>query len=68
MSGKLIDYPDILVKKEVAEILNIGRDKCNNILKSGEIKTLKFGKTVRIRKKDLVEFMRSHSGKESRYA
>ena len=58
-------YPEIMKKNEVAEVLNIGRDKTNSFIKNGNIKVLMFGNSVRIRKSDLIDFIESHSKNET---
>ena len=65
----LTNYPDILLRREVSEVLKIGRYKTNELLFGGQIKVLKIGNSIRIRKKDLIDFMGSHStrGKEGMY-
>ncbi len=61
---ELKNYPDILVRSEVSEVLKIGRYKTNELLYGGHIKVLKIGKSIRIRKQDLINFMESHSNRE----
>lgn len=60
----LNNYPDIMVRSEVSEVLKIGRYKTNELLYGGHIKVLKIGKSIRIRKMDLIDFIENHSNRE----
>ena len=42
----LKNYPDILIRSEVSEVLKIGRYKTNELLYGGHIKVLKIGKSI----------------------
>lgn len=55
--------PDELVTYtvvEVAELLKINKRTVYRYIETGELKTFRLGKSVRIRKQDLVEFIESH--------
>ena len=54
-------YPEIMKGNEVSEVLHIGRDKMNRLINEGQIKVLKFGSSIRIRKQDLIEYIENHS-------
>ena len=52
--------PEIMNRAEVAEVLRLGRYKMNELIFGGKIKVLIIGKSIRIRKQDLIEFIESH--------
>ncbi len=56
----LQNYPEIMNRAEVAEVLRLGRYKMNELIFGGKIKVLIIGKSIRIRKQDLIEFIESH--------
>jgi excisionase family DNA binding protein len=45
---------------EVAEILRISRSKVYRFLKTGDLPSVRMDRSVRVRKKDLEEFIESH--------
>lgn len=45
--------------EEVAEILNIGRDKVYYLLRTGQLRSIKIGKLRRITDQHLAEFVAS---------
>ena len=49
--------PDVLTTEQLRKFLNIGKDKTYELLKYGEIKSVKIGKIYRIPKKFLKEFL-----------
>ena len=49
--------PEIMTRTDVAEALGIGRDKSYEIMQSGKMKVLKFGKVSRVRKEDFIEYV-----------
>lgn len=55
---ELEKYPAILVAKDVAEILRVGKVKSYELLNTGEIKSFRLGKkNIRTTKKDLLEYL-----------
>ncbi len=57
----------LLKPREVANILDISRSMAYRLLSHGEIPVIKIGKSVRVRKQDLEEFIeKSWSGWEPR--
>ena len=56
----LQNYPEIMNRAEAAEVLRLGRYKMNELIFGGKIKVLIIGKSIRIRKQDLIEFIESH--------
>lgn len=53
----LTDYEDILLPKDVQEILHVGRSTVYKYLADGTIKSIKIGNAYRIPKQNLAEFM-----------
>jgi len=47
----------LLNPADVAERLNVSKAQAYKILKSGEIPTVRFGKTVRVRSEDLEKYI-----------
>ncbi|MEX6493382.1 helix-turn-helix domain-containing protein [Fusobacterium animalis] len=54
-------YPDVLTVKEVREILRIGMNNIYQMLKSGELKSIKIGRVYKIKKEDVVEYIKGKS-------
>lgn len=57
-----MDYntiPDIMSVEEMRSILKIGRNKAYAIVGTGAIKSLKIGRTIRIPKRYVVDFIES---------
>ena len=53
----LESYPDLLTVEQLQSILQIGRNKSYEILHSGQLKFLRIGKTIRIPKRYLIDFI-----------
>ncbi len=51
------EYADILRIKDVQKMLNIGRNKVYELLKSGEIKSIRIGNKYIIPKKSVIDFV-----------
>ena len=54
---RLDDYGDILTVHDVHDILGIGYNKAYELLKTKAIKNYKIGKSIRVPKKCLLEFL-----------
>ena len=55
---KIEDFNDILGPQDLMNLLpNHGRSKVYNLLKTGEIKSIKSGNTYLIMKDDLLEYL-----------
>jgi len=50
----------LLKGHEVAQILNISRALAYRMMQRGDIKVVKFGKSVRVAERDLQEFIDKH--------
>lgn len=50
----------LMKAKQVAEHLSISRSKAYGLMRSGEIPTVKFGKSVRVRIEDIERFILIH--------
>ena len=51
--------PLVMTVPEMAEILQIGRNAAYELVKSGAIRSIRIGKTIRIPKAALEEFLNS---------
>ena len=49
--------PDVLTPKQVAEYLQLGRDKTYQMLRSGELPGVRVGRTYRIPRRLLEEWL-----------
>jgi excisionase family DNA binding protein len=56
-SAILRNYPDLMTVCDVQKILQIGRTKTYELLKSGQIRSLRVGTTYRIPKVYLLEYL-----------
>ena len=53
------NLPEIMTREDVAKALCIGRDKSYEIMQSGKIKVLRFGKVSRVRREDFIDYVKS---------
>ena len=51
------ELPEIMTREDVAAALCIGRDKSYEIMQSGKMKVLRFGKVTRVRRENFIEFV-----------
>jgi excisionase family DNA binding protein len=51
---------DILKASEVAGILKISKAMAYRLMQQGEIPAIQFGRTTRVRRQDLEEFIKAH--------
>ena len=52
------DLPLTLRVPEVAAVLGVGRNMAYNLIKSGELKSIRIGRQIRIPKEELLRFMK----------
>lgn len=52
------DYPDVLKPEECANVLAIGRNSVYQLLKQGELRSIRIGKQYRIPKAYLQNFLK----------
>lgn len=57
MINRIEECGDILSVKDVHDILGIGYNKTYWLLKSGEIKSFKIGREIKIPKKCLIDYI-----------
>ena len=57
----LEEYPDILLPEDLCDALRIGSNAAYNLLNSGAIKAFKNGRTWRISKTAVIEFIQKNS-------
>jgi excisionase family DNA binding protein len=50
-------YPDIMSVNDLRSALGIGRTKAYELIKSGEIKSIKVGKSIKIPKAALLDYI-----------
>ena len=55
----------ILTPEEVAQILKISKSKVYRMMQLGEIPSIRFGRTARVSREDLDNFIRNHSSPSS---
>ena len=51
------NYPDMLTIKQLKEILNIGQNKALAILHNGKIQYFRIGRSVKIPKKAVLDYI-----------
>lgn len=51
------EYPDVLTVSQVQAALHIGRSAAYKLINSGQLNSIKIGKTIRIPKCYLLEFV-----------
>ena len=51
------DYPDIMSIDDLKSALRIGRTKAYELVGSGEIRSIKVGKSIRIPKTSLLDYI-----------
>ena len=56
-SNVITEYPDVLTPEDVMEFLSIGRNTVYNILKTGELPSIKIGKQYRIPKRYVLQYL-----------
>lgn len=58
--GKILNtnnIPDVLTINDLQDVLKIGRSTAYTIVKSGELKTIRIGRLIRIRREDLIDYL-----------
>lgn len=51
------DYPDIMSVNDLRNALGVGRTKAYELISSGEIKSIKVGKSIKIPKVALLDYI-----------
>ena len=54
-------YPDIMSINDLRSALGIGRTKAYELVKSGEIRSIRVGKSIRIPKISLLDYVKQSS-------
>ena len=52
------DYPDVLTVQQTAELLAVGKNAVYKLIREKELPCRRIGSAIRIRKNDVMEFMR----------
>lgn len=56
----LDNLPEIMTIEQLAEALQVSRSTINRAIKSGDLKVFKIGKSVRIEKESVVEWVQNN--------
>ena len=56
---KLKDYADVLTPAECIELLSIGRNSLYRLLRDGQLRSVRIGRSYRIPKSAVVDFLNS---------
>ena len=51
------NYPDVVTVQDLCKMLNIGRNNAYELIRCGEIKSIKIGRQIRISKESIIEFI-----------
>ena len=51
------NYPDILSVNDIRRALGIGRTKAYELVRSGEIRSIRVGGAIRVPKKSLLDYL-----------
>ena len=51
------NYPDVVSIKELMEMLKIGRFTAYNLVKTGELKSIRIGNQYKIPKQFIIEYL-----------
>ena len=54
----LDQYPDLLTIKDLQKALRVGRSKAYELIRSGEIRSIKIRNAIRIPKVSIVDYIR----------
>ena len=57
-SSQFLDYPDVLTVQQTAELLSVCKNTVYKLIRDKELPCRRIGSAIRIRKNDVVEFMR----------
>ena len=52
-------YPDVVSVSQLQEMLSIGRNSAYKLIKTGEIQSIRIGRTHRIPKSNIARYMKS---------
>jgi len=56
------NYPDVMTVEQVQSALQIGRNSTYSIISSGELKSMKIGRSIRVPKPYLLDYVQSSYG------
>ncbi len=54
------DIPTLFTVEELMSILGIGRTKAYELIRSGQIRSIRIGRQLRISKSDLLDYLDNH--------
>lgn len=55
----LLNAPDILTVSDLQKLLNIGRSTAYRLIENGEIRCIRVGRTIRIPKRFVADFIKN---------
>lgn len=55
------EYPDVVSRKQMQVMLNIGNNTAFDLLNSGEIISIRIGKVHKIPKINIIEYLNKHT-------
>lgn len=56
----LDNLPEIMTIEQLAEALHVSRSTINRAIKAGDLKAFKIGKSVRIEKESVIEWVQNN--------
>ena len=59
LNNSFSNYPDVVTPKEIQDMLRIGRNAVYELLKSGEIKSLRIGKKYIVPKSSVIKYLQT---------
>lgn len=57
-----LNYPDVVGVPELMRMLSVGRQAAYQLVRSGEIRSFKVGRNIKIPKLNIIEFLISAQG------
>ncbi len=52
-----LDYPDVVSVEQLQEMLNVGKNTAYKLINDGDIKSIKIGRTYKIPKQFVADFL-----------
>lgn len=56
-----LDYPDVVSVEQLQEMLNVGKNTAYKLINDGDIKSIKIGRTYKIPKQFVADFLLNSS-------
>jgi len=61
-----VERDELLTLKEMRELLKCSRTKCWELVASGEIRAVRIGRSVRVSRRSLEEYLEGHAYTEAK--